>query len=177
MPVAIAVVGGKKSGKTTTIEILIQELVERGYRIAGIKHISELDFTFDSKGKDTWRYAQSGAGLIIGVSSGEIVTIQKTESRKVSLEELLQKSQNSDIVFLEGFKDLVAKDKDVYKILVAKSAEELEKGLESFEPILAITGPYNPKSFECEIPYIDVRKSPEALVKLVIKAITGKTAT
>ena len=177
MPIAVAVVGGKKSGKTTTIEILTRKLAEKGYRIAAVKHISEPDFTIDSEGKDTWRYAQSGAKLIVGISLEEIATIEKTECNKTSLEEILQRCKDSDIVFLEGFKKIVAKNKDVYKILVAKSAEELEEGLKSFEPILAFTGPYKPKSSKYEILYVDVQRNPEVLAELVIKAIMRKTAT
>ncbi len=44
----IAVVGRKKSGKTTTIENLVRELTKRGLNIAVIKHISKPDFTIDT---------------------------------------------------------------------------------------------------------------------------------
>ena len=50
----IAVVGSKRSGKTTTVETMVEELSSRGYRIATVKHISEQNFTMDTKGKDTW---------------------------------------------------------------------------------------------------------------------------
>ena len=56
-PVVIAVVGIKSSGKTTTIEALTKELTKRGYKIAVVKHIPEPDFTIDTVGKDTWRFA------------------------------------------------------------------------------------------------------------------------
>ena len=61
----IAVVGSKKSGKTTTIEALTRELVKRGFKVAAVKHVSEPDFTMDTKGKDTWRFAQAGARIVI----------------------------------------------------------------------------------------------------------------
>ena len=75
---AIAVVGTKKSGKTTTIENLTRELTKRGYKVATIKHINEPDFTIDTLGKDTWRYAQAGAKTIISVATNETAIIQKT---------------------------------------------------------------------------------------------------
>jgi len=39
MPPIVSVVGKSKSGKTTLIEKLVQELRSRGYRVATIKHI------------------------------------------------------------------------------------------------------------------------------------------
>jgi len=57
----IAVVGTKKSGKTTTIENLVKELTKRGHKLAVIKHISKPDFTIDTAGKDTWKFARAGA--------------------------------------------------------------------------------------------------------------------
>lgn len=73
----IAVVGGKKSGKTTAVEALTRELTKRGYQVAAVKHISEEGFSFDTEGKDTWRFAQAGAKTIIAVSPNEVVTIKK----------------------------------------------------------------------------------------------------
>jgi len=105
---AIAVVGSKKSGKTTTTEKLITELANRGYKVAAIKHISEPDFTIDTPEKDTWRYAQAGAKTIISAATNEIATIEKTHSRNISLETLLKKCRGNDIIFIEGFKKPVA---------------------------------------------------------------------
>jgi len=177
MAVAIAVVGGKKSGKTTTIEILTKELAERGYRIAAVKHIPDPNFTIDREGKDTWRYAQSGAKTVIGVSADEIATIEKRESANVSLNDILRRCGDDDVVFLEGFKDLVARNKAIYKIVVVKTAEEAEEDLEIFTPILAfaVSSPF--KSGEKRIPYVDVRKNPEKLADLVEKMVIKKTAT
>ena len=63
----LAVVGRKKSGKTTTIENLVRKLSKRGINIAVIKHISKPDVTIDTVGKDTWKFAQAGAVKIISV--------------------------------------------------------------------------------------------------------------
>ncbi|MCK4434661.1 molybdopterin-guanine dinucleotide biosynthesis protein B, partial [Candidatus Bathyarchaeota archaeon] len=87
----IAVVGTKNSGKTTVIEILTKELVKRGYRLAVAKHIPEPSFTIDTEGKDTWRFAEAGAETIVSVASDEIVTVEKTDTRRFSLEAILQR--------------------------------------------------------------------------------------
>jgi molybdopterin-guanine dinucleotide biosynthesis protein MobB len=176
MPVAIAVVGGKKSGKTTTIEILTRELTQRGYKIAAVKHIPEPNFTIDREGKDTWRYVKSGAKTVVGVSTGEIATIEKKESANISLNDILCRRGNDDVVFFEGFRDLVARNKTIYKIVVVRSAEEGEEDLEMFDPILAFTGPCEFKSSEKRIPYVDLKKNPEKLADLVEKIVIKKAA-
>ena len=59
----IAVVGGRKSGKTTAVEVLVEGLVEHGYKVATVKHVSQKNFTMDTEGKDTWRHAKAGASI------------------------------------------------------------------------------------------------------------------
>jgi molybdopterin-guanine dinucleotide biosynthesis adapter protein len=87
---AIAIIGTKKAGKTTTIENLIIELTTRGYKTAAIKHIPESNFTIDTPEKDTWRYAKAGAQTIISVATNETTTIEKTTDAS-PLENLLKK--------------------------------------------------------------------------------------
>ena len=177
VPVAIAVVGGKKSGKTATIESLSKELTQRGYKIAAVKHIPEPDFTIDTKGKDTWKFAQSGAKIVVAVSAAEIATIEKTESRNLSLKAILRKCRDSDLVLLEGFRELVAEDKSIYKIVVVRSPEETAESLKIFNPILAFTGPYQPKSGLKRIPYVDIREDSERLADLVERIVKKKATT
>ena len=97
--IVIAVIGNKSSGKTTTIEILTKELTKRGYKIAVVKHIPEPNFTIDTEEKDTWRFAQSGAKTIITVASNEIATIEKMDGTRFSLEEILYRCRDIDLVF------------------------------------------------------------------------------
>lgn len=163
----IAVVGGKRSGKTTTIETVTKELTQRGYRIAAIKHISEPDFTMDKEGKDSWRYAQCGAETIIVVSPNETVTIQKGTVGRESLENLLRKVASHDVVFIEGLKSLVGMDKRVHKIVAVKSAEEARKALQKFKPILAFAGPYNTTRLNQDIPYVNALHDPKKMADIV----------
>jgi molybdopterin-guanine dinucleotide biosynthesis protein B len=170
-PVVIAVVGSKSSGKTTTIEALTKELTKRNYKIAVVKHIPELDFTVDTKGKDTWRFAVSGAKTIISVAPDEIATIEKVKAKGFPLKEILQKCKGHDIVFLEGFKKFVGKKKDIYKIAVVRSAKEISEVVKNFEPILAFTGPYSTEKLNLKIPYVDILKNPEKIVDIVEKVV------
>ncbi|MEM3622687.1 MAG: molybdopterin-guanine dinucleotide biosynthesis protein B [Candidatus Bathyarchaeia archaeon] len=166
-PVIIAIVGSKSSGKTTTIETLTRELTKRGYKIAAVKHIPEPNFTIDHTGKDTWRFAQSGAKTIISVASNEIATIEKVNIENFSFKKILKKCEGHDIIFIEGFRKLVGKDKSIYKIVVVKSAEEASEALKNFGPILAFTGPYSTEALYPKIPYVDLMKNPEKIADIV----------
>ena len=172
-PVIFAVVGSKNSGKTTTIEVLTRELTKRGYKIAAIKHIPEPNFTIDKTGKDTWRFAQSGAKTIISVASNEIATIEKASTENFSLKEILQKCKVHDIIFVEGFRKLVAKDRSIYKIVVVKSLEEASEAVKNFEPLLAFTGPYSTEAVHPKIPYVDLLKNPEKIADIVENVVKG----
>lgn len=164
---AIAVIGIKKSGKTTTIEKLILELTKRGYNVAVIKHISEPDFTIDTPGKDTWKFAQAGAKTIITAAANETATIERIPIDNLSLNVLLQKCAGNQIILIEGLKKQVARNKDIPKIIVAKTKQEAENALETYKPIMAFSGPYATNALSKEIPYADAQKNPEKLVDII----------
>jgi len=173
--IVIVVVGSKKSGKTTTIELLIKKMAKRGYRVAAVKHIPEPDFTMDREGKDTWRFAQSGAKTVVGVSANEIATVEKMDTRDISIERILQRCIDADVVFLEGFRKLVAKKSDILKIVVVRSREEALEAAEEFAPILAFTGPYSPVSLDLKAPYVDLATNPDKMVDLIEKAMKSRS--
>ncbi|NWG10895.1 molybdopterin-guanine dinucleotide biosynthesis protein B [Candidatus Bathyarchaeota archaeon] len=165
----VSIVGGKSSGKTATVEALTKELTKRGYRVAAAKHIPEPHFTIDTVDKDTWRFAKSGAKTIISVAANEIVTIEKVNTQNFSLKEILRKCKNNDIVFLEGFRKLVSKNKKIQKIVAVKSKEEAVEALKNFKPLLAFTGPYSTEEMNIRIPHVDVFKNPEKIANIVEK--------
>lgn len=173
-PKVVAVVGSKSSGKTTTIEALTRELAKKGYKICVVKHISEPNFTIDTVGKDTWRFAQSGAKTIIGVAANEFATIEKVNTENFVLRDILKRCGRVDIVFLEGFRKLVSKNEDIYKIVVVKSAQEALEALNSFKPIVAFAGPYSTENLNVKIPYVDVLKHSEKIAEIVEKVIKEK---
>ena len=163
----IAVVGTKKSGKTTTIESLIRELTKGGYKVAAIKHVPEPDHTIDTPGKDTWRYAQAGAKTIVSAAASEIATIEKMPLETVKLDALIKRCKGNDTVFIEGLKKKVSKRKSIPKIVVAKTMDEAVNALETYKPILAFSGPYSTKNLNFEIPYADALENPEQLADII----------
>jgi molybdopterin-guanine dinucleotide biosynthesis protein B len=169
----VAVVGSRKSGKTTTVEALVRELTKKGYRVGTIKHVHEPDFTFDARGKDTWRHAQAGARIIVGAAEEEMVTIKKGNTSRFNLNDLTGNFRDGiDVVVLEGFRGLVAQDLTVPKIVAAKTKKEIEDALRTFKPILAFSGAIARNHVRAtEIPYVDVMTEPEKLLEIVDKRI------
>lgn len=174
-PRVVAVVGRKKSGKTAIIELLTRELVGRGYRVAAVKHIPEPKFTIDQEGKDTWRFVQAGATIVVGVSAHEIATIERTNTDSISLERILQECKDTDLVLVEGFRDLVSKNDEIAKILIVTSAEETAKDLKTFCPVIALTGIALPKMARVNIPFVNSRKNPKELADLIEKTVLKRT--
>jgi molybdopterin-guanine dinucleotide biosynthesis protein MobB len=168
----IAVVGSKKSGKTTAIETLVRGLTKRGYRIATVKHIPEADFTIDTKGKDTWRHAKAGACIVVSVAPNELATIKKVDTTKYGLGEILRNvEEDVDITILEGFRKLIEQSSAVPKIVAAKTTKGILEASKRFKPILSFVGPIPTEAAKLNIQYIDVLNDPDRLVDLVDKNV------
>lgn len=167
----IAIVGGKKVGKTTTVESLIAEFSKRGYTVAAIKHISEENWTIDTPGKDTWRFAQKGAKAIVVLAPNEITTIERGTTQQVSIKKLIKKARGNDIVLTEGLKSSVAKKTSIPKIVVVTNQQEAEKALGYYKPILAFSGPYNAEKLNPTIPYANALTEPNRLADIAEKFI------
>jgi len=174
-PRVVAVIGRKKSGKTAIIELLTKELVGRGYKVAAVKHIPEPKFTIDQEGKDTWRFVQAGATTVISVSEHEIATIERMNTNDISLERILQKCKDNDLVLIEGFRDLVSKNSEIAKILIVTSADETAKDLKTFHPAIALTGITRPRMAKTNIPFVNLSKNPKKLADLVENIVLNIT--
>jgi len=145
MPPIVSVVGKSKSGKTTLIEKLVQELKSRGCRVATIKHIPQ-GVSFDEPGKDSWRHLQAGSKAAT-VSSPEKIVMVKTTERDSSLDEIVYfLGDDYDIIIAEGFKQGSAPKvevhrkgggsplKDIKKLIAIVSDEPLETKARQFSP-------------------------------------------
>jgi len=171
MPI-IAVVGSRQSGKTTTIEALVRGLTKKGYNVATAKHIPETDFTIDTRGKDTWRHTQAGAKTTLSVAPNELTIIKKVDTTKHERSDLVEQCEkDTDILILEGFRTLVAKDQSVPKIVTLKTREEAAEISEYFKPILAFAGSAQVEVKGLKAPKIDVLKEPQKLIEIVEKRV------
>jgi molybdopterin-guanine dinucleotide biosynthesis protein B len=166
----VAVIGKSGSGKTSTIEYLINNLSKEGFVIGSIKHVHEQDFTIDKKGKDTWKFARAGAKKIAIIAPAEVAIIIKKEDQQIELEKVIKELEEGlDVIFLEGFHSLIAKRSDIFKIITAKNEEDLKMNLEgTVHPIIAITGRVARfKLSNLEVPLIDIHREGRRLVQLV----------
>ena len=94
-----AVSGFSKTGKTTTIAAIIQELTKRGLSVGVIKDSRCPDLALDTEGRDTFIHKQAGA---------ELVALRALAETDIMYGERLGLSQilahfHQDVVILEGF--------------------------------------------------------------------------
>ncbi len=88
------------TGKTTLIEKLVVSLKAKGLRLAVVKHDGH-QFDIDHEGKDSWRYNRAGADITIISSEEKTACI---EQRSLSLEQVLAKVHDVDLILVEGYK-------------------------------------------------------------------------
>jgi molybdopterin-guanine dinucleotide biosynthesis protein B len=173
MPPIVAVVGSKNSGKTSVIQFLISKLSLEGFKVGSIKHIYDPDFSIDTVGKDTWRYAQAGAKVIVSVASSEMAIIKKANTFQRDLDKIVStlSGEELDIIFLEGFRTQIAKRNDIFKIITAKTVEELTEAMRDIaQPILAVSGLIAKQKSalnKLEAPLIDLDSEGHKLLQLI----------
>ncbi|WP_353096980.1 molybdopterin-guanine dinucleotide biosynthesis protein B [Tissierella praeacuta] len=98
-----SIVGSKSNtGKTTIICKIIEELKNRGYKVATIKHHMG-DFEIDQPGKDTWKHGQAGADIVIISSPVKMAKVEKLE-KEIELDNIIGQIQDVDIIITEGYK-------------------------------------------------------------------------
>ncbi|HCJ57642.1 molybdopterin-guanine dinucleotide biosynthesis protein B [Lutispora sp.] len=112
----ISVYGYSKSGKTTTVERLIKELIKRNYTVGSVKEIHYEEFAIDMEGSNTDRHRKAGAGPVTARGLYETDILFK---KRLPMPEIL-KFYDQDFVILEGVTDF-----GVPKILCASSIEDV----------------------------------------------------
>ena len=88
------------TGKTTLLEKILVSLKRQGYRVAVLKHDAHR-FEIDREGKDSWRFAQAGADMVILSSSEKTAII---EQRQRSFSQNLSMIHDVDLILVEGYK-------------------------------------------------------------------------
>ncbi|MCL1917944.1 MAG: molybdopterin-guanine dinucleotide biosynthesis protein B [Peptococcaceae bacterium] len=102
IPTICLIAGSSNMGKTTFLEALIPELLQRKIRVACIKNDAH-GFDMDTPGKDSWRFSQAGAQAVAVISPHHFAIIQKTPER-ASLSEAAAHFRNVDMILVEGYK-------------------------------------------------------------------------
>ena len=136
MPPIVSVIGNSKSGKTTLIEKLVQELKSRGYRVATIKHTPQ-GVNFDEPGKDSWRHIQAGSEAT-AVSSPDKIVMIKPVGQDATLDEVAYLlGEDYDIILAEGFKQGNAPKIEVHRKDAGPLLKDIKKliGIVTDEPL------------------------------------------
>jgi len=88
------------TGKTTLLEKIVAELKFRKLQVAVIKHDAH-EFDIDHEGKDSFRFTKAGADVTVVVSATKAAVM---ENRPVSIESIIDKITDVDIILTEGYK-------------------------------------------------------------------------
>ncbi|MFW6030397.1 MAG: molybdopterin-guanine dinucleotide biosynthesis protein B [Halanaerobiales bacterium] len=123
------VMGYTKTGKTTTIEKIIEELRNRNYTVGSIKDIHFEEFAIDTPGTNTDRHRQAGSQLVTarGLYETDILF-----PRQLDLYEIV-KFYDHDFLVIEGYSD-----SNTPKILTASDVDDIESKID--ETVFLISG-------------------------------------
>jgi len=98
---AVAFTGPSNSGKTTLIEQIAKRLIS-SYKIAIIKNDPSNKAQFDKEGKDSYKFFQTGAEVVVTSPSRTTYF----SHRQKSLDEIINMVNDFDILLVEGLKYL-----------------------------------------------------------------------
>ena len=149
MPPILSIVGNSKSGKTTLIEKLVQELKLRGCRVATIKHVPQR-VNFDEPGRDSWRHIQAGSEATAVSSLDKVVMIQPVV-QDANLEEAAHLlGEDYDIILAEGFKHGNAPKIEVHRKDAGPPLRDIKKliGIVTDEPLETKARQFSPDGIE-----------------------------
>ena len=98
----VSIVGRKNTGKTSLTVKVIEELTNRGYNVASIKH-SHHTMEMDRENTDTWKHKEAGSQVVVGIGSTTFFNVrQDLELNRLLY--LIKHMDNVDYVVIEGFK-------------------------------------------------------------------------
>ncbi len=98
---AVAFTGPSGSGKTTLVEKLSKELIKTR-EVAIIKHDPKDKGIFDKEGKDSYKFSQTGAEVVVTSPTRTTYFSQ----RQKELDEIIEMFNSFDILLVEGLKTL-----------------------------------------------------------------------
>src|ERR1043166_3398029 len=118
----IGIAGWSGAGKTTLLTRVIPRLVARGYRVSTIKHAHHA-FDVDQPGKDSHTHRMAGATEVLVSSANRFALMHELQGRREwTLDALLEKLSEVDLVLVEGFKTQAHPKLEVFRAAVGKPA-------------------------------------------------------
>ena len=99
---AVAFTGPSNSGKTTLIIKVSEALIKEGKKVAIIKNDPKDKARFDTQGKDSYKFSETGAEVVV-TSPNKTTYLSK---RHKELEEIIRMFDSFDYLLVEGLKNL-----------------------------------------------------------------------
>ncbi len=98
---SVAFSGPSNSGKTTAI-VKIAEILNKDKKVAIIKHDPADKAVFDTKGKDSWKFAQTGCEVVVTSPTRSAYFL----NQPMDLEKIINSLNPFDFLLVEGLRTL-----------------------------------------------------------------------
>ena len=113
-------VGWSGSGKTTLVANLVPELMGRGLTVSTMKHTHH-NFDIDKPGKDSHQHRLAGATEVLLTGSKRWALLHENrDAPEPSIDDLLARMKEVDLVLIEGFKSHKHQKMEVHRPAVGK---------------------------------------------------------
>lgn len=99
---AVAFTGPSNSGKTTLITKVATKLINSGKKVCIIKNDPKDKASFDTVGKDSYKFCETGAEVV--VTSPNKTTLLSRKHKE--LDEIIEMFGSFDVLLVEGLKNL-----------------------------------------------------------------------
>ncbi len=121
---AVAFSGPSNSGKTTLI-VKVAKILKKEYEVSIIKHDPSDKATFDKEGKDSWKFTQTGAEVVVMSHTRTTYFSQKQKTLHQTIEILGE----FDFLLVEGLKTLSLPRISVFRNSLDESYFEVSDAL------------------------------------------------
>ncbi len=122
--IAVAFTGPSNSGKTTLIEKIAKKMITHK-QVAIIKNDPKDKAVFDREGKDSYKFSQTGAEVVV-VSPTRTTYFSKKEK---TLEEIITMLDSFDILLVEGLKTLPLPRIAIFRSVIDESYLECSEAI------------------------------------------------
>lgn len=101
---AFTICGVKNSGKTTFIQKVIKEFINRNRKVSVLKHDGH-EFDFNDQDRDTYLYRKVGADQVAISSKSRLCYTNYSDKKIQEMRNIIDHFQNIDILIMEGYKN------------------------------------------------------------------------
>lgn len=128
---AMAFSGPSNSGKTTLIAKIAKSFIDKGLKVVVLKHDPSNKANFDTAGKDSFKFYETGASVIV------LSPVRTTffSQQSLSVAECIRLAGDFDIFLVEGLKEIDLPRISVFRGELDKSYFGVSQAIASYEKI------------------------------------------